>query len=223
MGDRIAERHGAATSAPWDAVILAGGRARRLGGIDKPGLRLDDGRSLLQRALAATGPARVRVVVGAVRDAPADVRLVLETPRFGGPVVALAAGIAALPDGAALVAVLAADQPRVEAAMPLLLAAGEQAAAGGVIAVDPDGRDQPLLALLRRRPLASALEAVARRRGDLTGAALRDVVALLALTRVPLPAALCADVDTPADADAAGIRLPARPTRPTRPTHLESA
>ncbi|MGW7786766.1 NTP transferase domain-containing protein, partial [Streptomyces tricolor] len=49
--------------APYDAVVLAGGAARRLGGADKPGLRVG-GRALLDRVLAACaggggpGPAR---------------------------------------------------------------------------------------------------------------------------------------------------------------------
>jgi molybdopterin-guanine dinucleotide biosynthesis protein A len=190
----------------WDAVVLAGGRGRRLGGLDKPGLLLD-GRSLLDRALAATAGAPHRVVVGPRRPAAPGVRFVREVPRFGGPVAALAVGLAALPADAALVTVLAADLPAVEAALPALLAATGGGAADGWIAVDPDGRDQPLLAVYRMPALRAALATLAEERG-LDGAALRALVPRLALLRVPLPADLCADVDEPADADRAGIPLP---------------
>ena len=216
----------------WDAVVLAGGRAVRLGGVDKPGLRLD-GRSLLDRALDATREARCRVVVGPARPAPDGVRFVLEEPRFGGPVAALAAGLAALPGDASLVVVLAADLPAVEAALPRVLAVagmgraggldrarglgeaagpGDEKAADGWIGVDPDGRDQPLLAAYRADALTAALGALAMARGGFGGASLRALLDPLPLTRVPLPVALCADVDDPEDARRAGIPLPPVPT-----------
>ncbi|MGH8776871.1 MAG: NTP transferase domain-containing protein, partial [Jiangellaceae bacterium] len=47
----------------WDAVVLAGGRGSRLGGVDKPALRIG-GRTLLDTALVATAAARSTVVVG---------------------------------------------------------------------------------------------------------------------------------------------------------------
>jgi molybdopterin-guanine dinucleotide biosynthesis protein A len=195
----------------WDAVVLAGGRGRRLGGVDKPALLLE-GRSLLERALAAASPARHRMVVGPERPAPQEVRFVREEPPFGGPVAALAAGLGSLPADDALVVVLAADLPAVETALPALLAAMGQAAsdggtADGCIAVDPDCRDQPLLAAYRGPALRSALATLTEERG-LDGAALRALTSGLALLRVPLPADLCADVDEPADADRAGIPLP---------------
>ena len=46
-----------------DAVILMGGRAERLGGAAKGDLRVD-GRTLLERVVAAADVARDRVVVG---------------------------------------------------------------------------------------------------------------------------------------------------------------
>ena len=193
----------------WDAVVLAGGRGRRLGGVDKPGLLLD-GRSLLDRTLAAVAGARHRIVVGPERPATPGVRFVREEPRFGGPVAALAAGLAALPADSSVVVVLAADLPAVEAALPIVLAAAlpvARGAADGCIGVDPAGRDQPLLAAYRVPALTAALATLAEERG-LDGAALRALVQRLALVRVPLPADLCADVDEPADAVRAGIPLP---------------
>jgi molybdopterin-guanine dinucleotide biosynthesis protein A len=190
----------------WDAVILAGGRGSRLGGADKPAL-LVDGRSLLDRALAATAGARVRVVVGPPRPGavPDDVLVVREEPPFGGPVAALAAGLAALPRGVELVAVVAADLLEVEAALPRVLEATRGSDADGWLAVDPAGRDQPLLAVHRRRSLEAALAALAAGRGMLGGAALRTLLHPLRCERVPLPADLCADVDDADDALRAGV------------------
>ncbi|MYU19520.1 NTP transferase domain-containing protein, partial [Streptomyces sp. SID8361] len=51
------------TPGAYDAVILAGGAARRLGGVDKPALRVG-GRALLDRVLDACRGAGRTVVVG---------------------------------------------------------------------------------------------------------------------------------------------------------------
>ena len=102
-------------SAPDAAVILAGGQGRRLGGRDKPAL-LVGGRTLLDVALDAVsgGPT---VVVGSAPGSAGRVFGVAEDPPGGGPAAAVAAGFAALPalPGAAMVAVLAADLPGIDA------------------------------------------------------------------------------------------------------------
>lgn len=80
----------------FDAIILAGGAARRLGGASKPDVEVA-GRRLLDYALEATMAARRTVVVGPVGLAvPAHVLLTLEDPPLGGPVAGIAAGMAAL-------------------------------------------------------------------------------------------------------------------------------
>jgi molybdopterin-guanine dinucleotide biosynthesis protein A len=190
-----------------EAVLLAGGRATRLGGIDKTALGAP-GDTLLERALRATAGATRRIVVAepAAGLAPAGVLWTTETPRHGGPVAALAAALAVPGPAAAAVLVLAADLPRVEEAVPALLARVDPAGVtDGWIAVDPDGRDQPLLGLYRRAPLLAALAALP---GGPAGAPLRRVLERLSLVRVPVAAGLLADVDTPDDARAAGLELP---------------
>ena len=47
----------------FDAIILAGGRSSRLGGVPKSGL-IYDGATLLERSLSAAGAAVRTVVVG---------------------------------------------------------------------------------------------------------------------------------------------------------------
>ena len=187
-----------------DAVVLAGGRATRLGGIDKTALGAPDD-TLLDRALRATAGAARRIVVAGpdARRAPGDVIWTTEVPRFAGPVAALAAALAVPEPHAPAVLVLAADLPQVERAVPALLAAVDDAAAvDGWLAVDPDGRDQPLLALYRRGPLAAALAALP---GGPADAPLRRLLAPLALARIPLDGSLVADVDTPDDLREAGL------------------
>jgi molybdopterin-guanine dinucleotide biosynthesis protein A len=183
------------------AIVLAGGRASRLGGIDKTALPFR-GQTLLEHAIAAAEGAEDVVVVGA--GGPPGVRVVREEPAGGGPVAALAAGLAALdPRDEDTVAVLAGDQPNASAGLAAVLAA-PAGTGDGRLAVDEDGRRQPLLAVYREGPLRAALA----RLGDPEGASLRELLSSLDLTEVPLPAELCADVDTPADAAALGIPIP---------------
>ncbi|WP_240957281.1 DUF6457 domain-containing protein [Streptomyces chilikensis] len=92
----------------YDAVVLAGGAARRLGGADKPGVRVG-GRALLDRVLAACAGAGRTVVVADPRPTARPVRWAREEPPGGGPLAALAAGLEHTT--AASVVVLSADLP----------------------------------------------------------------------------------------------------------------
>ncbi|NUW41709.1 molybdenum cofactor guanylyltransferase [Nonomuraea rhodomycinica] len=93
--------------AGYDAVVLAGGEARRLGGADKPGLVVG-GRTLLERVAGAVSGAGRVVVVGPARDLPGVV-FTQEDPPGGGPVPALRAGLREVT--APRVVLLAADLP----------------------------------------------------------------------------------------------------------------
>ena len=196
--------------AAYDAVILAGGRGARLGGIDKPAL-LVGGRSLLAAAITAVRDAGTVIVVGPDRDAVdapgADrLRFTREDPPFGGPAAALAAGLEALGDAAAdAVVVLASDQPNAPAAVERLLHA--PVGPDGVLAVDPSGRRQYLLGRYRTAALRQSFTRL-RADGLLEGSSLRGVVRGLDLSEVVLPDELCSDVDTEEDARRFGIRLP---------------
>ena len=200
---------------PFDAIVLAGGRSSRLDSAPKAEFTVD-GVTLLDRTLAAVGGARRIVVVGPEpgRPLPDAVLLARENPPFSGPVAAIAAGLDALreglvsPDGAAAVdaepgdatLVLACDMPQVHLAVGALekgLAAHPDA--DGVIAVDSDGREQPLAACYRTRAI---VEAVARRRAAGPRDGLRVFGLIDALHRRPLlvPPGPTSDVDSWADA-----------------------
>src|SRR4051812_49851755 len=107
-GDAVDEGGGL----PFDAVILAGGGGRRMGGADKAGLVVG-GIPLLDRVLLAAAAARDTVVVGDPRPTVRPVRWVREEPPGGGPLAGLSAGLSALSDLNELpVLVLATDLPR---------------------------------------------------------------------------------------------------------------
>ena len=80
----------------FDAIILAGGRSSRLGGVPKSGL-IFDGATLLERSLRAADAAGRIVVVGPdPGDLPDGVLSCREDPPFAGPAAAIAAGLGAL-------------------------------------------------------------------------------------------------------------------------------
>ncbi|MFI1290817.1 NTP transferase domain-containing protein [Streptomyces sp. NPDC020792] len=174
-----------------DAVVLAGGAARRLGGADKPGLRVG-GRALLDRVLAACADADTTVVVADPRPTARPVRWAREEPAGAGPLAALDAGLRHTT--ADHVVVLSADLPFLERdTVRRLLTALRAGRADGVLLTDAGGRDQPLVAAYRAQALRRALAALARaaseggpaRDGALAGLPLRRLTAALDLTRVP--------------------------------------
>ncbi|MEU8466478.1 NTP transferase domain-containing protein [Streptomyces sp. NPDC029006] len=169
--------------APYDAVVLAGGGARRLGGADKPGLRVG-GRTLLDRVLAACAGARTTVVVAAPRPTVRPVRWAREEPSGGGPVAALAAGLRFT--AAAHTVVLSADLPFLQqATVQRLLTALRDTGADGALLTDADGREQPLVAAYRTAALRRELTALAATPDGLSGLPLRRLTGALRLTRVP--------------------------------------
>lgn len=172
---------------PYDAVVLAGGAARRLGGADKPGVRVG-GRALLDRVLAACAGARTTVVVAAPRPTVRPVRWAREEPPGAGPVAALAAGLRHT--AAEHAVVLSADLPFLRpATVRRLLAALRETGADGALLTDADGRDQPLVAAYRTAALRRELAALAAAHDGLTGLPLRRLTGALRLTRVPDPQA----------------------------------
>ncbi|MEV5660670.1 NTP transferase domain-containing protein [Streptomyces flaveolus] len=190
--------------AVYDAVVLAGGAARRLGGADKPALRVG-GRALLDRVLAACAGARTTVVVADPRPTARPVTWAREEPPGGGPLAALAAGLRHTT--AEHVVVVSADLPFLAApTVGRLTGALAASDADGVLLTDADGRDQPLVAAYRASALRRGLTAVAGGRADLTGLPLRRLTDGLRLTRVP-DAVASFDCDTWDDIATARARI----------------
>lgn len=213
---------GPAAGAPYDAVVLAGGGARRLGGADKPGVQVG-GRALLDRVLAACADAATTVVVADPRATARPVRWAREEPAGGGPVAALDAGLRLTT--AEYAVVLSADLPFLGAdTVHRLLAALRDGDADGAMLTDDDGRDQPLVAAYRTAALRCALTDLATEhprytehpghtehpphtvQGSLTGLPLRRLTGALRLTRLTDPLASF-DCDTWEDIARARARI----------------
>ncbi|MFB0625867.1 NTP transferase domain-containing protein [Streptomyces sp. AB3(2024)] len=190
----------------YDAIVLAGGAARRLGGADKPALPVG-GRSLLDRVLAACADATATVVVGTRRPTARPVRWALEDPPGGGPVAALDAGLRATT--AELVLVLSADLPFLDRdTVRALLAAASADPGDGALLRDPEGRDQPLVAAYRAEPLRREAALLAAEHGRLGGLPLRVLTAELRLATVTAAEPLASfDCDTWEDLAAARARI----------------
>ncbi|MEV0700440.1 molybdenum cofactor guanylyltransferase [Saccharopolyspora sp. NPDC050389] len=180
------------------ALVLAGGRARRLGGVDKVLLPVG-GRSLLDRTLDAVAAADPVIVVGPPRATARAVEWTLEEPPGGGPLAGVQAGLRKLPASPRLVAVLAGDHPHlVPATISRLLDAlrADPGAAGAVLA-DDAGQPQWLVGVWRTAALREAMPAEVR------NGSIRSALAPLAPLLIPAAGAEASDVDTPEDLDRA--------------------
>jgi molybdopterin-guanine dinucleotide biosynthesis protein A len=173
----------------WQAVLLAGGRGSRLGGRHKPAIAVG-GRTLLNHALAAVAGADRVVVVGPVEPTDRPVRWTREQPPGGGPVAALAAGLAEI--DAAEIAVLATDLAgvTVDTIDRLRVARTER---DGAVLRDATGRKQWLIGVWRTERLRAALPAAP------AGMSLFSVLSTLDVADVPELPGESVDIDTPAD------------------------
>lgn len=179
------------------AVVLAGGAARRMGGVDKPDVPVG-GLAMRDRVLAAVAGADPRVVVGPLADPPPGVLAVREEPPRAGPVAATAAGLAALAEAAGrtgpaafaepagLVALLAGDLPLLTAdAVDLLTRTVRAGGVDGALYVDATGRRQLLCGVWRTGRLHAAVDRLAARRGGgLVGASMRALFGGLSVAEV---------------------------------------
>ena len=175
----------------FDAVVLAGGRASRLGGTDKAALDVA-GETLLDRALAAVSGARRIVVVGDERPTPRPVLWTRERPAYGGPVAATYAGLDALGLGTPgdRVVVLAVDMPGVTRETVARLVAAAEGHDGAVAAYGGE----------RHLAMAVTTAALERVRPDPTaGAPMRGLWAGLELADVAATGFEAGDVDSWAD------------------------
>lgn len=167
-----------------DGLVLAGGAGTRFG---RPKATVVlDGRTLVERAVDALSGRCSRVVVVGRREVPLPVPSVEDRPGPGCPLNALATGLATVEADEVLV--LACDLPW---AAPVLDRLGPAPA----VAVDPDGRWQPLCARYVRRPALGAADALLAE-GNLRLMALLDV---LGPAPVPATTAELRNVNIPAD------------------------
>lgn len=121
-----------------------------------------------------------------------------EEPLSGGPAAGLRAGLDKLRTSADLIATVAGDLPFAGSAVERLLACMEKSTADVAIAVDPDGRDQYLLAAWRRSSLERSLPG-----NGVSGVSMRALITSALVERVAVTRLESLDVDSPEDFAAA--------------------
>ena len=201
----------------FDVIVLAGGESRRMGD-DKLAMEIA-GEPVLDHTLdgiAAVDGAGAIVAVGPRRSTRTAVTWTREGPPRGGPVAAIAAGVAALrsqpPQPASdLFVVVAGDAPLAGGAIPRLVAAldtdeNDDEEIDAAILVDDGGRDQLLTAAFRRTALERALAEL----GDPANLAAQRLVEGLRVARVAAVGDEAIDCDTPDDVALLAVALSQR-------------
>ncbi|QIM16975.1 NTP transferase domain-containing protein [Leucobacter insecticola] len=195
-------------SAAFAAVVLAGGRGSRLGGIDKAAVTLQGSR-LVDRAVdaaRAAGAAQL-IVVGPEHAGGEGVAVVREDPPFTGPLAALAAALPLVrhewllllscdlvyPDRVCTVILREFASRRIlaEETAPELKDQ-TTATSDGLVLRDTEGHAQWLAGLYR----VSALRAAAQRLGaNIENAPLRKLLGELDLVWIDVEPETTADID----------------------------
>jgi molybdopterin-guanine dinucleotide biosynthesis protein A len=145
------------------ALIFAGGRATRLGGVNK-GLLEVGGTPIVGRILAALGPLvdeRVLLANDAALAEQQDVRLIFDPSPHAGVLPALAAGLQAA-DGDLCLAV-ACDMPFVSRSLFEHMLELQQQADVDVVIPRTLGFLEPMHAVYRRLPTLQAIQAALER------------------------------------------------------------
>lgn len=190
-------------------IVLCGGTSRRLSGVDKTRESLAE-TTVLDYLLDDLPPGMPVVCVGEMRTTTRSVQWCRESPVGGGPVAGIAAGLKLVKDLSlirdlslikdldvatdhnAICVVVGGDMPFAATAVPTLVdALNASPGLDAVLASDPDGRTQPLLAAYRLEALRAALP---RESG---GARLMAVVDALLVDTVAFDSQTTLDVDTP--------------------------
>lgn len=198
---------------PWSAIVLAGGTAQRLGGVDKASIEVSGG-TLLDH-LIGTLPDTVPIVVaGPSRPTVRAVTFRVEDPAGSGPVAAISAALVAI--STPMVAVVAVDIPwAAPVVLRLVAELSDTHNADAIIPIDAQGRRQLLCSVWHSTALAAALD----RLGDPRGRSVRALVDGAVVLERPLSldeSVMLADIDTPQDLARERRRL-GRPTLGHRP------
>lgn len=198
-----ASRSSLERAAECDAVVLAGGRGTRLGGVNKAAILLN-GERLVDRVVAAarqSGATRI-MVVGPDTAQSHNTILVREDPPFTGPLAAL---VAALPEvQAETLLLLSCDLVRPREVCHALATQPISDGFDGIVLRDVDLRPQWLAAVYR---VAALREGVARLGASIDDAPLRALLSDLRLEWLDAPPRVTADIDENVDLEQARSAL----------------
>lgn len=178
------------------AVILAGGRATRLGGIDKRSIVVE-GEPIFVRQTRVLAPLVTEILVSAPHDAE-GYRTVRDVAGAVGPLAGIAAALGAVRTPWLFVA--AGDMPNISAPLVSLMI---EHASGDAVGVRIGGRSEPLVCLLRVTPARTAIgELLAAARFKASG--LLDALAVTWLSEAAVRAIdpslkSLRNINTPAD------------------------
>jgi molybdenum cofactor guanylyltransferase len=173
-------------------IVLCGGTSRRLAGFDKTRESLA-GTTVMDHLLDALPSGWDVVCVGEERVTTRSVEWCRESPPGGGPVAGITAGLDHLRQpGTEMCVVVGGDMPFAAPAVPRLVdMLDARPELDAMLATDPDGRRQPLLAAYRCGALRAALPR------EPAGARLMVVVEALVTGALACQAQVTLDVDTP--------------------------
>jgi molybdenum cofactor guanylyltransferase len=173
-------------------IVLCGGTSRRLPGRDKTRESLA-GTTVMDHLLDALPSGWDVVCVGEERVTTRPVEWCRESPSGGGPVAGIAAGLEHLGQRSTeICVVVGGDMPFAAPATPGLVdMLDARPELDAVLATDPDGRRQPLLAAYRCGALRAALPR------EPAGARLMAVIKALVTGALACEAQVTLDVDTP--------------------------
>lgn len=185
-----------ADACAFDAVVLAGGAGRRMGGVDKAAVRLQGVRLVDRVAHAAqrAGAAGV-TIVGPESTAADDCARVREDPPGGGPLAAVAAALPLVEHDWTMLLSCDLQQPAA-VCRALMAALREDFETEGIVLVDQRGRHQWLAGVYSTHMLRRSLGTLGH---DPAGLPVKLLFANARLREVPVANAIAADIDTPED------------------------
>ncbi|AKU15342.1 molybdenum cofactor guanylyltransferase [Luteipulveratus mongoliensis] len=173
------------------AVVLCGGRSSRFGA-DKTRAPFS-GTTVLDHLLDALPADWPIIAVGEQRRTARIVTWTRESPAFAGPLAGLAAALDAV--ASPTIVVIAGDMPYAGRAAQALVDELARGQTDAVLATDPSGRRQPLLAAYRTDAVRAALPQ------PTTEVPMMRLLDALTVSELAMDADATADIDEPADLD----------------------
>lgn len=193
-------------------VVLAGGKARRMGGTDK-GLVALNGRPMVTYVLEALAPQTKTIIINANRNleqyAEYGFAVVPDRiPDYGGPLVGIASAMEAA--DTPWIVTAPCDSPLLSAELVARLYRAQQASAADLAVAHDGERMQPVFALLHTALLSSLLAFLARDEHKIDRWYAEHRIAITDFSDLE---EMFVNVNTPDERDALALRLRTQSTQ----------